>query len=116
MSILHKIKNNRFVRGLHFLWSSTFVCRRSKFGYLADSLRFTPPCRIINPKNVFIYSKGGIERCFISAVNAKFTVKGHCSIAEGLTVHTGNHVRQVGMFVSDFNESNNLKDMIMMLS
>ena len=65
-----------------------------------------PPIRVLNPKNVFIYSDGGIERCFISALNAKFVIKEHCTIAEGLTVHTGNHARQVGMFVSDFDESN----------
>lgn len=106
MSVLNKIKNNRFVRGLHFGWSSTFGCNRSRFGYLAEGLRFTPPIRVLNPKNVFIYSDGGIERCFISALNAKFVVKEHCSIAEGLTVHTGNHARQVGMFVSDFDETN----------
>lgn len=106
MSAISKIKNNRFVRGLHFWWSSTIGCSRSKFGYLAENTRFTPPIRVLNPKNVFIYSDGGIERCFISALNAKFVIKEHCTIAEGLTVHTGNHARQVGMFVSDFDESN----------
>ena len=39
-------------------------------------------------------------------MNAKFVVKEHCSIAEGLAIHTGNHARQVGMFVSDFDETN----------
>ena len=61
---------------------------------------------MINSKNVFIYSDGGIERCFISALNARFVIKEHCIIAEGLTVHTGNHARQVGMFVSEFDETN----------
>ncbi len=60
----------------------------------------------MNPKNVYIYSEVGIERCFISALNAKSIVKKHSIIAEGLTVHTGNHARQVGMLVSDFDESN----------
>ena len=106
MSIFNKVKNNRFARGLHFWWSSTFGCSRSKFGYLAENTRFTPPIRVLNPKNVFIYSGGGIERCFISALNARFIIKKHCVIAEGLTVHTGNHARQVGMFVSEFNETN----------
>lgn len=106
MSINNKFKNNRFVRGLHFWWSTTFGCSRSKFGYLAKNTRFTPPLRVINSKNVFIYSDGGIERCFISALNARFVIKEHCIIAEGLTVHTGNHARQVGMFVSEFDETN----------
>lgn len=106
MSINNKIKNNRFVRGLHFLWSSTFGCSRSKFGYLANNTRFTPPIGVLNPKNVFIYSDCGIERCFISGLNARFIIKEHSIIAEGLTVHTGNHARQVGMFVSEFDETN----------
>ncbi len=38
-----KIKNNRFIRGLYFWWTSTFGCNRSEFGYLADNLRFTTP-------------------------------------------------------------------------
>lgn len=106
MSINKIIKNNRFVRGLHFWRSTTFGCSRSKFGYLAKNTRFTPPIRVLNPKNVFIYSDCGIERCFISALNARFIIKEHCIIAEGLTVHTGNHARQVGMFVSEFDETN----------
>lgn len=65
-----------------------------------------PPIRVLNPKNVFIYSDCGIEHCFISALNARFIIKEHCIIAEGLTVHTGNHARQVGMFVSAFDETN----------
>ena len=42
----------------------------------------------------------------ISALNAKFICKGHCAIAEGLTVHTGNHARVVGMYVTDITEAN----------
>lgn len=106
MNIGRKIKNCRFVRGLYFLWSSTFSYRRSKFGFLAKNLRFTPPQRVLNPQNVFIYSECGIDRCFISALNARFVIKEHCIIAEGLTVHTGNHARKVGMFVSEFDETN----------
>lgn len=41
---------------------------------------------------------------FISATNAKFIIKGNCAIAEGLTVHTGNHARIKGMFVTDVTE------------
>ena len=106
MSIINIIKNNRFVRGLHFLWLTTFGCSRSKFGYLAKNTRFTPPIMVLNPKNVFIYSDCGIERCFISALNAKFICKGNCAIAERLTVHTGNHARIVGKFVTDITEAN----------
>lgn len=41
----------------------------------------------------------------ISTTNAKFIIKGDCVIAEGLSVHTGNHARLRGHFVSDINES-----------
>ena len=37
-------------------------------------------------------------------MRAKFVVKGYCAIAEGLTVHTGNHARILGKFITDINE------------
>lgn len=48
-------------------------------------------------------------RANISAVNAKFICKGHCAIAEGLTVHAGNHARVIGKFVTDITEANKPK-------
>lgn len=42
----------------------------------------------------------------VSAPNARFICKGHCAIAEGLTVHTGNHARVVGMYITDINDDN----------
>lgn len=36
-------------------------------------------------------------------------MKDNCSIAEGLTVHTGNHARIIGTFVSDIQEENKPK-------
>ena len=45
----------------------------------------------------------------ISAINAKFVCKGHCAIAENLTVHTGNHARIIGLFIDEINESNKPK-------
>lgn len=100
------LKNNSFIRGMYFFWKSTFLNKKSDFGYISDNIRITPPHRILNPHNVYLYCDGGMERCFISALNAKLIIKEHCSIAEGLTVHTGNHARQIGMFISDFDESN----------
>lgn len=41
----------------------------------------------------------------ISALNAKFICKGYCAIAENLTVHTGNHAREVGKYVTDITEA-----------
>ena len=48
-------------------------------------------------------------KAYISAKNAKFICKGNCAIAERLTVHTGNHARMVGKFVTDITEANKPK-------
>lgn len=45
----------------------------------------------------------------ISAPNAKFTIKDNCAIAERLTVHTGNHARIIGKFVTDIDEASKPK-------
>lgn len=37
----------------------------------------------------------------ISAINAKFILKGYSAIAEGLSVHSGNHARVKGFLLSD---------------
>lgn len=61
-------------------------------------------------KNVFLYNDVGIgSNAFFSATNAKIIIKGNCAIAENLTIHTGNHARIIGMFVTDINESNKPK-------
>ena len=105
-AIKQKIKNNRFVRGLYFGYRSRFGYARSKFGYLCPGATFTPPMHIINPKNIYIYSEGAIGNATIWALNAKFIVKKGCRIACGLNVQTGNHARQMGMFVNEITESN----------
>ncbi len=107
--IIQAIKNNRFIRGLYFGYRSRFGYPRSSFGYLCEKASFTPPVNIINPKNIFIYSDGALCNATIWALNAKFTVKKGCRIANGLNVHTGNHARQVGTFVSAITEENKPK-------
>lgn len=87
------------------MWKLTFNYRRSKFGYLNNNVRFTPPCHIINPKNVFIYSDVEIGNCTISALNAKFIVKKGTLIAPGLNAQTGNHARVIGKFVNQITET-----------
>lgn len=83
-----------------------FIPRRSCFGYYADNVVITPPLIIGDPKNVFLYEKSNLApNSWISAVNAKFICKGNCAIAEGLTVHTGNHARIIGNFVTDITEA-----------
>ena len=64
-----------------------------------------PPLNIGNSKNIYLGSNVSLgSNAYISAINAKFICKGHCAIAENLTVHTGNHVRIIGTFVSDITE------------
>lgn len=45
----------------------------------------------------------------LSTPNAKIIIKGNCAIAEHLTIHTGNHARIVGKFVTDITEENKPK-------
>lgn len=45
----------------------------------------------------------------LSTPGAKIIIKGNDSIAEGLTIHTGNHARIVGKFVTDITSANKPK-------
>ncbi len=99
------IKNNRIVRALYFWYTKTIGFRRSAYGYLADNVCISTNCTIINPKNVFMYSGDEISNCFISALNAKFTMKKGCSVAGGLRVYTGNHARVIGVMVGNITEN-----------
>lgn len=102
-------KQNPVVRGLYFIWrkfKNHFV-KKSGFAQCADDVIITPPINVGNYKNVYLGEGVCIgPNANISALNAKFICKGHCAIAENLTVHTGNHARIVGSFVSDIRESN----------
>lgn len=101
------LKTNRFVRGVYYMLRQSFGPSRSKFGYIHPNASFTPPYYIGNPKNVYIYSENSIgNNCFISGTNAKLIIKKGCVIAEGLTVHTGNHARIIGKFISEITEEN----------
>lgn len=103
-------KNNRLIRGAYFLYQNYFGSSRTSFGYIADNVIINPPYKFGNKKNIFIHENVGIgPNCFISAVNAKCILKGNIAIAEGFTVHTGNHAHVVGMFVTDINEQNKPK-------
>ncbi len=58
-------------------------------------------------KNVYIYDNVGIgPNAVLSTPGAKITIKGNCAIAEHLTIHTGNHARVVGKFVTDITKEN----------
>ena len=61
----------------------------------------------MHQNNIYIYDNVGIgPKSFISTPNAKVTIKSNTAIAEGLTIHSGNHARIVGMFVTDITEAN----------
>lgn len=98
MGLKDKIKNNRFVRGLYTLYRRYFGFSRNSFGYLGDNAKLIPPLDIVNPKNIFMYECTKIEDSTISAAIGKFIMKKYSAAAEGLSVHTGNHMMVVGKF------------------
>lgn len=105
MSLKSKLKGNRFVRGLYFLYRDYFgSCKRSRFGYIADDVTLMPPLRIDNPKNVFLYGDNGLRNADIMVKNARFIMKPHSGAAEGLRVTTGNHAMIVGRFYRTITE------------
>ncbi|MBQ9170535.1 MAG: acyltransferase [Bacteroidaceae bacterium] len=103
------MKYNTLIRGLYFVWRkfSNFFIHKNRFTKYSKNVIITPPLYAGNYKNVYLGEGVCIgPNASISALNAKFICKGHCAIAENLTVHTGNHARIVGTFVSDIRESN----------
>lgn len=102
-----RLKNNRFIRGFYFLLKNTFSPSKKKFGFIGSNVTITPPFKVGNPHNVYLGNNIGIgPDATISSIRAKFIVKGNCAIAEGLTVHTGNHARIIGSFITQINEKN----------
>ena len=96
------VKDNRFLRGIWRIISRNFGgMNRSKFGHIGDHVILTPPFEG-SLNNIFIYDNVGIgPHAVLSTPRAKIIIKGNCAIAEHLTIHTGNHARIVGMFVTD---------------
>lgn len=101
MSVVSKIKQNSTVRGFISLYREYFGIRRNKFGYVGERVVMIPPINITNPANVYLYGNNKIEHCTISASLAKFVMKKGAGSAEGLCVHTGNHLREVGKYYRD---------------
>lgn len=107
---MNTLKTNKFVRGIYFFTKRYFGYQRNKFGYISDNVRITPPVTFVNIQNVFLHENTCIAaNSFISALNAKFIVQKNCAIAEGLTVHTGNHARVIGKYITDITEKNKPK-------
>lgn len=109
MSVLRRIKNNLFVRNCWVL-SKRILCffkGKSQFGQCEQTVVITPPYKLVNPKNIYLGPNVGIgPNAYLSALNAKFICKGYTAIAENLTVHTGNHARVLGSYITSINESN----------
>lgn len=100
-----KLKDNRFLRGFYSIWNRNFGnCNRRRFGFIAKTVILSPPFSG-HTRNIYIYDKVGIgPHAHLSTPNAKIVFKGHTSVAEHLTIHTGNHARVLGRFVSDITD------------
>lgn len=105
MSMSRRLKDNRFLRGVFFFWNCYFgSLKKSRFGHVSDNVILTPPFWG-HLNNVYIYENVGIGNyAHLSTPNAKIVFKGNTSVAEHLTIHTGNHARVLGRFVSDITE------------
>lgn len=107
MGIMQRVKNNSIIRGFFFFFKCHFTNMKKK----GKNITITPPYYIGNPRNVYIGDHVGIgQYAYISAIKARFIIKGHCAIAEHLTVHTGNHARLIGEFITDINDENKPED------
>lgn len=100
----------RFIRGFRF-WYKTYVALldRSKYGYVADTVSLVPPLHIRNPKNVFLYGNNKIENATITSIIGKFIMKKGSAAAEGLSVHTGNHMQVIGKFYRTVTNEDKIK-------
>ena len=98
MSLISKFKRNVAIRGLYSLFLQYFGIRKKSFGFVGENVVINPPINVVNPKNVYLYGLNKIDHCTISASLAKFVMKYGSAAAEGLSVHTGNHMRVPGRF------------------
>ena len=104
MSRWRYVKDCRIIRGLYFLFNDYLGWRRRKFAYKGNNVILTPPCRITQ-NNTYIYDNVSIaSNSFFSSPKARIIIKSNCAIAEHVTIHTGNHARTVGRFVTDIDD------------
>lgn len=97
MSLFYKIKKNRWVRGIYFIYKNYFMVRTSKYGLYGENVNMIPPITISNPKNVYLHGNNGLNNATILTTNAKFIMGANSGAASGLKVITGNHARIVGV-------------------
>ena len=105
MYISRKIKDNCFIRGIYCLWKRNFGgLKRKKYGYIGNNVILSPPLSG-HVQNVHIFDNVGIgPYANLSTPNAKIIFKGNTAAAEHLSIHTGNHAREIGRFVSSITE------------
>lgn len=103
---MRTFKDNRWIRGLWSLFSDYFGLNRKKFGFIGEHVIITPPLSG-DLNNVYIYDNVGLgSHAYLSTPSAKIIIKGNCAIAHHLSVHTGNHARVLGKFVTDITKAN----------
>lgn len=92
-------------------WYKTYVkcLDRSNYGYVSKSAALTPPLVLHNPKNIFLYDNTKIEDATIATVIGKFIMKKGSAAAEGLSVHTGNHMQVIGKFYRSVSNEDKIK-------
>jgi acetyltransferase-like isoleucine patch superfamily enzyme len=108
MKLLKRSQSQQNIKGLYRLlsWYKSYFVRKRSFLFFGKNSCINPPFNI-TPSNIYLGPETHIGCCcLISAVNAKFICKGHCAIAHHFTVHTGNHARIPGMFITDINDNN----------
>lgn len=75
-------------------------------GHVGDNVIISHPFSG-NLNNIFIGDNVGIgPHAYLSTPGAKIILKGNAAIAHHLTIHTGNHARLEGKFVTDITKKN----------
>ena len=99
------MKSNLILKGV-YMWLRSILIRRKSFAEFPKNSSITPPLIYDTPKNIFIGPRVYIgPRACLSATNAPIIFKGHTSVGEDLSIHTGNHGRIIGMFHNDITEA-----------
>ena len=99
-----RLKDNMLIRGIYYLYKDYFSINRKKLGFCGPNVTLTPPLRISNPENVFLYGDNGLNNVNIATTHAKFIMYPHSGAAEGLRVKTGNHAMILGRFYRTIKE------------
>ena len=104
------IKNIPFIRGFYTIYK-TYIGNliRSRYGFIDETAKLIPPLKVDGPENVFMYENTKVENSTISAVLGKFIMKKGSAAAEGLSVHTGNHMQLVGKFYRTITNEDKVK-------